>query len=208
MPPAAPVPETNRVSAAAARQRSAATATCPVTWTVASLTPAVSLQTAWRSVWSAAASASPPEDPAAAAGGKVDACFPLPQAQEQFRPGPKAEKLYTHPHHCCLGSVAHTIGWSSWLHNTSNTFYRVSQVKCWQQSLVNSSFLYWSNDGMVASPALSFVVRPFLHSWVYVQSEFQLWSMWGCQPVQPLDPHWTSYYYNGAPCAIWMTRVL
>lgn len=62
-PPAAPAPETTRASAAAAPQRSAATATCRVTWTAASSMPAASLQTAWRSAWSAAVFASPPEGP-------------------------------------------------------------------------------------------------------------------------------------------------
>lgn len=91
MPPAAPVQETTRVSAAAVRQRSVATVTCPVTWTVASSTPAVSLQTAWRSAWSAAAFVSPPEGPShhhggGGGGGKVDVCYTLPQVQEQLRP--------------------------------------------------------------------------------------------------------------------------
>lgn len=62
-PPAAPAPETSRASAAAAPPRSAATATCRATWTAASSMPAASRQTAWRSAWSAAAFASPPEGP-------------------------------------------------------------------------------------------------------------------------------------------------
>lgn len=61
MPPAARVRGTTHVSAAAVRRRSVATVTCPAIWTVASSTPAASLQTASRSVWSAAAFASPPE---------------------------------------------------------------------------------------------------------------------------------------------------
>lgn len=61
MPHAAPVWERTRVSAAAASPRNVATVTCPVIWTVGSSTPAVSLQTAWRSAWSAAAFASLPE---------------------------------------------------------------------------------------------------------------------------------------------------
>lgn len=69
MPPAAPVQGTTRVSAAAVRRRSVATVTFPVTWTVASSTPAVSLQTAWRSVWSAAAFVSPPDSPSHHHGG-------------------------------------------------------------------------------------------------------------------------------------------
>lgn len=83
MPPAAPVQAMTRVSAVAARRRSAATVTCPVTWTVASSTPAVSLQTAWRSAWSAVAFASPPEDTVTTTGGKGHAGYLLPQAQEQ-----------------------------------------------------------------------------------------------------------------------------
>lgn len=58
MPPVAPVRAMTRVSAAVVRLRSVVTVTCPVTWTVASSMPAVSLQTAWRSVWSVAAFAS------------------------------------------------------------------------------------------------------------------------------------------------------
>lgn len=60
-PHAAPAHQTTRASAAAALQRNVATATCPVTWTAASSTRAASLQTVWRSAWSAAACASPPE---------------------------------------------------------------------------------------------------------------------------------------------------
>lgn len=45
MPLVAPVRVMIHVSAAAAHQKSAVTVTCPVTWTVASLTPVVSLQT-------------------------------------------------------------------------------------------------------------------------------------------------------------------
>lgn len=63
MPPAAPAQGMTRVSAAAVHRRSVATVTCPATWTAASSMPAASLQTAWRSVWSAAAFASPPEGP-------------------------------------------------------------------------------------------------------------------------------------------------
>jgi len=47
-----------RAAAAAAPTTWAMTATAPVTWTVALWMPAASPQTAWRSVWSAAASAS------------------------------------------------------------------------------------------------------------------------------------------------------
>lgn len=52
----------SHASAAAVRLRSVGTVTSPVTWTVVSLTPAASQPTAWRSAWSAAASASPPEE--------------------------------------------------------------------------------------------------------------------------------------------------
>lgn len=61
VPPVALVPVMTPVSAAAVLQRSAATVTCLVTWTVELSTPAVSLQTVWRSVWSVAAFVSPPE---------------------------------------------------------------------------------------------------------------------------------------------------
>lgn len=56
-------PRTTRASAAVAPRRTAATASCPATWTAASSTPAASLPTAWRSAWSAAASASRHEAP-------------------------------------------------------------------------------------------------------------------------------------------------
>lgn len=46
-------------AAAAAPMTWATIATAPVTWTVASWMPAASPQIAWKSVWSAVASASP-----------------------------------------------------------------------------------------------------------------------------------------------------
>lgn len=60
-PRVAPAHQTTPASAAAVLQRNAATVTCPVTWTAESSTPAASLQTVWRSAWSAAAFVSPPE---------------------------------------------------------------------------------------------------------------------------------------------------
>lgn len=100
-PPAAPAPETTRASAAAAPRRSAATATCRATWTAASWMPAASRQTAWRSAWSAAAFASPPEGPSQRA---EVGCRPgpglcplVPEAQEQLQNPPDAP--------CCLGFV-------------------------------------------------------------------------------------------------------
>lgn len=87
MPPAAPARGMTRVSAAAVRQRSVATVTCPATWTVASSTPAVSLQTVWRYAWSAAAFASPPEAPQPPpTWDKVDVCCAFPLVQELLRP--------------------------------------------------------------------------------------------------------------------------
>lgn len=56
-----------RASVAAADRKNAATASCLVTWTAASSTPAASRPTASRSAWSAAASASHPEPPAGGA---------------------------------------------------------------------------------------------------------------------------------------------
>lgn len=71
-PHAAPAHQTTRASAAAALQRNVATATCPVTWTAASSMHAASLQTVWRSAWSAAAFASPPETPVGGAASFTD----------------------------------------------------------------------------------------------------------------------------------------
>lgn len=201
MPPAALARGTTRVSAAAVCRKSVATVTCPVTWTVASSTPAVSLQTAWRFAWSAAAFASPPEGPGHHHQSRCLLHTPtiLGATSTSVLLGLRSAT----PLSLLLGLYGlHYIGWRSWLHYMSIVSYKACQEKDAESShwwILFPPLLIQRWDS--SFPALS------VHCYTagcMVQSEFQLWSTSVCQAVQigPLDPHSTSYYYNGAPCAV------
>lgn len=112
----APAPATTRVSAAAARRRSAATAICPATWTAASLTPAASPRTAWRSAWSAAACAFPREGRRRPP--RHGACQ---TAGAGSRNGSRFDRHFAEARTCHSQSLSPDL-WPGWLCNASNVF--------------------------------------------------------------------------------------
>lgn len=139
--------------------------TCPATWTVASSTPAASLRTAWRFAWSAAASASPLEQPhpggATAAGSKKKKEKKFISATHSDTLGAptltsffyRAERSYTQS---LLGS-----GWPSWLHFTASVSHRVGRAKSCDLTLravTGEFFLPLSIKPSDTSPPLVFAV--------------------------------------------------
>lgn len=113
----------------------------------------------------------------------------------------RAERRYTQSLWSGLCGL-HYIGWPSWqcfleglpskicdlmLRAVTGEFFFPLLIKRWDSSL-----------------ALSLLLVHCYTAGCMVQNGFQLWSTSVCQPVQTglLDPHRSSYYYNGAPCAV------